>query len=237
MAVAFDQTARTASKRIEVKRSGYRPLYVTPQLAARSAFAPEVLLTAADAWNEDRPLPEREYVPKYEPTKPDDAKKGTREEERKQAFVVGVAAEVPVPTEWVNPKAEVFQRLAAAVVAAGPLGPGLPLGVTAGLISPDDLAGSNRKTVRVAVFGHGGLFNGPKLDAGQEALLLGTVNWQLRREERMPATDLPESARWQYPRVPLSAQQRAFWSLGAWLGLPAVVAYVGLLAFMLRRLR
>jgi hypothetical protein len=237
VAVAFEQTSRTARKKLEVKRSGYRPLYVTPRLAARSPFAPELLLTTADAWNEDRPLAERDYIPKYEPTKPDDPKKGTREEERKQAFVVGVAAEVPVPAEWTNPNATAFAREAAVVIGGGPLGGGLPLAIPAALISPDDLvAGSNRKTVRVAVFGHGGLFNGPKLDAGQEALLMDTVNWQLRREERLPAT-VPDSARWRYPRVPLDAKTETYWTWGAALGLPLAAAFLGVMALMLRRLR
>ena len=42
------------------------------------------------------------YVPKYEPTKEGDAKKGTRAEERRGPFPVAVAVEGPVPAEWFN---------------------------------------------------------------------------------------------------------------------------------------
>ncbi len=232
IATAFDQSRRSVQKPISVKRSGYRPLYLSPAVAARMAYSPELLHTTADAWNEDRPVVEGNYVPKFEPTKPDDAKKGTREEEKKQPFLVGVAAEVPVPPEWLTPNV-----YAAAVAAGGPLGVGPPLGPLATAAAPGELlGGANRPTVRVAVFGHGGLFNGPKLEPGQEALLLNTVNWQLRRDDRLP-TAVSESKQWRFPRVPLDEKRQTYWSLGAWLGLPLLAAVLGTVALMLRRLR
>ena len=237
VAVALDQTARTVRKKVEVKKSGYRPLYLSPAVAGRMAYSPELLLTAADAWNEDRPLMEGNYVPKYEPTKPDDAKKGTREEEKKQPYLVGVAAEVPVPTEWTNPSSATFGKLAAAVVGGGPLGVGLSLGTAASLLSPDGLdADPSRQMVRIAVFGHGGLFNGPKLEPGQEALLLHTVNWQLKRDDRLPA-DVPDADKWRYPRAPLDEKQQLYWLWGAVAGVPLLVAFLGIIALMIRWLR
>ena len=232
IAVAVDQTGRSVRKPITVSQSGYRPLYLAPAVAARMAYSPELLHTTADAWNEDRPLVEGNYVPKFEPTKPDDPKKGTREEEKKQQFLVGVAAAVPVPPAWLNPTV-----YAAAVAAGGPLGVGLPLGDLAMAAAPGELlGGANRPTVRVAVFGHGGLFNGPKLEPGQEALLLNTVNWQLRRDDRLP-TAVPAADQWRFPRVPLDEKRQTYWSLGAWLGLPLLAAVLGTVALMLRRLR
>jgi hypothetical protein len=230
VAVAVDQTARTVRKKVEVKRSGYRPLYLSPAVAANMPYAPELLLTTADAWNEDRPLVEGTYVPKFEPTKPDDPKKGTREEEKKQQFLVGVAAEVPVPVEWTDPTTYV-----AAMAAGGLPGIGVPPAAVVA-VAPGVLGGKDRPKVRVAVFGHGGLFNGPKLDPGQESLLLHTVNWQLKRDDRLP-TEVADADKWRFPRVPLDDKRQRYWKWGTAAGLPLLAAFLGLLALMLRRLR
>lgn len=237
VATAFDRANRTVDGTLELKRSGYRPIYLAPR-AKPFANSPVVLQTTEDAWNEDRPVPEsagrpgsRPYFPKFDTLKPDDPKKGTREEEKKQKFVVGVAAEVPVPAEWTNPNAAVMQ----ATVAMGATGDlGFGPGVAAAVLTPDAFQPkATDKTVRVAVFGHGGFFVGRKLDPGQEALLVSTVNWQLGRDDSLPK-DVPDADKWRYPRVPLDDKQQAFWQIGGLAGLPFVAFLLGVVALLFR---
>ncbi len=237
VAVAFDRANRSVDGTLELKRSGYRPIYLAPR-GKPFASSPALLQTTEDAWNEDRPLPEpggrpgaRAYFPKFDTAKPDDPKKGTREEERKQKFVVGVAAEVPVPAEWTNPTAAAVQ---AAAVQAASADVGFGPGVAAAVMSPDAFqTTASDKTVRVAVFGHGGFFVGKKLDPGQEALLLSTVNWQLRRDDSLPK-DVPDADKWRYPRAALDTREQAYWQAGGVLGLPLIAALLGVVALLFR---
>ncbi len=59
--------------------------------------------------------------------------------------------------------------------------------------------------VRVAAIGHGGAFIGDTLTPSQEALLLDTCNWLLRRDDRLaePGQD------WRYPRAGMSDREQA----------------------------
>lgn len=239
VAAAFDRANRTVDGTLELKRSGYRPIYLAPRDKPFS-FPPALLYTADDAWNEDRPLPEgatrpgsRPYFPKLDTAKPDDAKKGTREEEKRQKFLVGVAAEVPVPAEWTDPNAAAVQ--AAAVLAAGPMDIGFGPGVASAVMTPDAFQpkSATPKAVRVAVFGHGGLFVGKKLEPGQEALLVSTVNWQLARDDSLPK-DVPDADKWRYPRAALDDKQRAYWQIGGAVGPPLLAALFGVVALLLR---
>ncbi len=237
VAAAFDRANRSVDGTLELKRSGYRPIYLAPRGKA-FAYSPAVLQTTDDAWNEDRPTPEpggrpgaRAYYPKFDTAKPDDPKKGTREEERKQKFVVGVAAEVPVPAEWTNPTAAAVQ---AAAVQAATADVGFGPGVAAAVLTPDAFqTKASDKTVRVAVFGHGGFFVGKKLDPGQEALLLSTVNWQLRRDDSLPK-DVDAADKWRYPRAALDTREQAYWQAGGVLGLPLIAALLGVVALLFR---
>lgn len=237
VSAAFDRANRTVDGTLELKRSGYRPIY----LAARDKpfrFNPVLLRTTEDAWNEDRPLAEsasrpgsRPYFPKFDTTKPDDPKKGTREEEKKQAFVVGVAAEVPVPAEWTDPTAAAVQ---AAAVQAATADVGFGPGVASAVLTPDAFRSKeSAKTTRVAVFGHGGFFVGKKLDPGQEALLVSTVNWQLARDDSLPK-EVAAEEKWKYPRVPLDDKQKTYWQWGGGLGLPLAAALLGMVALLFR---
>ncbi|MCU0704233.1 MAG: hypothetical protein MUF18_09690 [Fimbriiglobus sp.] len=240
VAAAFDRANRSVDGTLELKRSGYRPIYLAQR--DRPFTAPAVVLqTTADAWNESRPLAEeaddgprsRSYYPKFEAALPDDPAKGTREEERKQRFVVGAAAEVPVPAEWIDPKAAALQ--AAAVMAGGVVG--LPPGVASAVMTPDAFADKpSARTARVAVFGHGGFFVGQKLDPGQEALLISTVNWQLRRDDQLPKP-VADAEKWRYPRVSLDDKQRQYWQVAGAAGLPLLAAFFGVVALMFRRRR
>lgn len=238
VAAAFDRANRSVDGTLTLKRSGYRPIYLAPR-DSRFPYDPAVLYTTDDAWNEDRPLPEaasrpgtRPYFPKLDTAKPDDPKRGTRDEEKKQKFLVGVAVEVPVPAEWTDPKAATVQ---AAAVTAGVADIGFGPGVTEAVMTPDAFRTlvEKPKTVRVAVFGHGGLFVGKKLDPGQEALLVSTVNWQLARDDSLPK-DVPDADKWRYPRVPLDDRGQAYWTLGGAFGPPLLAAMLGVVALLLR---
>jgi hypothetical protein len=234
---AFERANQTVDGTLELKKSGYRPIYLAPR-DKPFPFDPVVLRTTEDAWNEDRPTAEsaspqrpRGYFPKFDTAKPDEPRKGTREEERKQKFVVGVATEVPVPAEWTDPIAAAVQA-AAVVYDAADIGIGP--GVVSAVMTPDSFRRKPAdKTVRVAVFGHGGFFVGKKLDPGSEALLLSTVNWQLRRDDHLP-TAVPDEAKWRYPRAKLNDAERVYWQVGGWLGLPLLAFAVGVVALLLR---
>src|SRR5215210_2738443 len=83
IASAVKVTGRAVNGRLDVKKSGYRPVYVSPGVAERLPFAAEVADTVRESWNEDKPIGDEESVPKFEPAKPDDPKRGTHDEERR----------------------------------------------------------------------------------------------------------------------------------------------------------
>lgn len=226
---AFLTTARAVDRKLDVKKSGYRPVYVAPGFADKMPFAPELAFTGRNSWNEDKPIPEDDSAPRYEPTKPDDPKKGTRDEERRGPFPVGVAVEVPVPAEWVRTEGFPEQQK---VVALLPVFDG---GLAAALLSvaADE---KPRPWVRVVAFGHGGLFAGKKLDPANESLLLHAVNWQLRRADRLPK-DAPDADKWRYPRVDLTDRELTLWRYGAVLGLPLLCGFLGTVVLMARKVR
>jgi hypothetical protein len=95
----------------------------------------------------------------------------------------------------------------------------------------------DRPRQRTVVFGSGHLFNGAKLEAPQEKLLLHTVNWLTGRTDRLPQGATADRPEWQYPRVEMTDRTRTLWRLGTLVGMPLVIAYAGLLAMMRRRMR
>ena len=97
-------------------------------------------------------------------------------------------------------------------------------------------AGAKPPTVRIVALGNGGLFVGKDLDPARETLLLHTLNWQLKRDDRLPE-DKADAEKWRYPRVNLTPQQKSLWWAGTFLGLPLVCGYLGLLVLMLRKFR
>ena len=226
---AFRVTSRAVGKELPVTRSGFRPVYLAPGFAAVSPFATEVMFTTADTWNEPTPVPADGTVPKFDPPQPGDPSRGTLDEERRGPFPVGVAVEVPVPAEWVAAEPYPDQQKVAALLPV--LDGGLSaLGMTLVANAKD------RPTVRVVAYGHGGLFTGDKLTPAQETLLLHTVNWQLRREDRLPV-DTATEEKWRFPRAGLSAREYAAWRWGTFLGLPLVCVYFGLIVLMVRKVR
>ena len=83
------------------------------------------------------------------------------------------------------------------------------------------------------VIGQGGLFSGKQLGPAQEQLLLHTCNWLLKRDDRLPRTD----AEWSYPRVQRDEREGFLWKYGPFLGLPAFFLYLGLIVWIVRRVR
>ncbi len=235
VAKAFDLSNRSLAGQLKVVRSGFRPVHFDPSYAPTSSA--EIFDTVPESWNknwpESAPFSSPRYLPKFEATKPTDERKGTRNEERKGSFSVGLAVEVPIPAEWIDDKA--VAAYAASVVGAFATNPpGLAFSTT----NPDRFHAAmtkDVKTTRLVVFGHGGLFNGKDLDPGRETLLLQSVHWSLKRDDQMPRE--AAEGNWRYPRVELSPVEHAGWRWGTFLGLPLLAAYFGLIVLMLRRLR
>jgi hypothetical protein len=229
VAAAFRVTARAVDRQLDVRKSGFRPIYVNPGTAAHLKFAAEIMYAGPEGWNEAKPFPDEESLPKFEPAKPDDPKKGTRDEERRGPIPVGVAVEVKAPVVWFE--GEKFASRESAAALALPFDGGL---YAAGLTLAADRV--KRPTVRVVALGHGGLFTGKRLDPAHATLLLHTANWLLRRDDRLPH-DVPEAEKWRFPRVALAPREFRVWSLAALVGLPALTVYFGLIALMVRRVR
>lgn len=227
---AFLTTARAVDRKLDVKKSGYRPVYVAPGFAEHLAFAPEFMFTGRDSWNEDKPIADEDSLPRFEPAKPDDPKKGTRDEERRGPFPVGLAVEVPVPAEWLRTDGFADQQKVMGVL------PVFDGGLGAALLTVAADAKTPRPRVRLVVVGHGGMFAGKRLDPANESLLLHAIDWQLKRADRLPK-DAADADKWRYPRVALDDRQLTLWRYGAVLGLPLLCGFLGTVVLMARKVR
>ncbi|MGL6072561.1 MAG: hypothetical protein ACRC8S_00235 [Fimbriiglobus sp.] len=253
ISAAYRTTARAVDQKLDVKKSGYRPIYLASGVAERSPFQPEIAFTGKNSFNKDNPLFSEDNPPRYEPAKPDDPKRGTREEERRGPFPVGVAVETKIPTDWVDDKKAKSTYALSAVTGVAGLTPMKPTSTDAQLeavswaiTSPGlgalgvGLTGLaldqvERPTVRVVALGHGGLFNGNKLDAATETLLVHTLTWQLKRDNALPAAPT-EQTTWSYPRADLTPKMFTIW-VGVIVLVPFVIAVLGLIALMTRQVR
>ncbi|CAN5606532.1 hypothetical protein BH11PLA2_BH11PLA2_06370 [soil metagenome] len=233
---AYLTAGRSVGGKLEIRKSGPRPIYLNPAVAAKLPFAAVILESVKESWNEEKPVPEDDYIPKFEAAKFDDARKGTKDEERRGPFPIGVAIEAPIPAEWVD------DTLAAAQAASSIGGAAGGLGLSASTLALDAAdfakpgAMKNRPVVRIVAFGHGGLFTGKDLGPGQEQLLLSTLNWQLHRDDRLPQ-DAAEEAKWRFPRVQLTSETAALWLTATRFLLPALCVFTGIAVLMLRRFR
>jgi hypothetical protein len=111
-----------------------------------------------------------------------------------------------------------------------------PLGVAADVKLPASWyadSKTNAATTRLAVIGHGGFFVGPELKPVEEQMLLHTCNWLLGRDDRLPQ----QGHVWKYPRVDLTEREQTLWWLGTQFGLPALFVYLGMVVWLVRRLR
>jgi hypothetical protein len=78
------------------------------------------LMTDDDTWNESAPfVNEKREVPRFQPTKDEDPKKGTLEEERRGPFPIGVAVERTIPRDWYTDKAATPAKTRLAVLGSG----------------------------------------------------------------------------------------------------------------------
>ena len=77
VAEAFRVTARAVDRKLDLKRSGFRPVYVAPARPAGCRSRPRSCTPARRAGTRSQPVPDDDAVPKFDPAKPDDPKKGT----------------------------------------------------------------------------------------------------------------------------------------------------------------
>lgn len=245
ISAAMRATAASADQQLELRVLNPRPVYLAPGLAEKVPFPADFLLSSAAAWNEEVPMvsraigPNRELVipPRFKATPFGDPKKGTREEVRRGPFPVGVALEAPLPVEWYDADYTSHKEAAA---LAGPFDGGLLAAcLTArAQVQPDRETNTlapqtDRKAGRLVVIGQGGVFTGKQLSPATEQLLLHSCNWLLKRDDRLPRTD----AEWKYPRLQAEGREGFLWKYGPFLWLPALFLYLGLIVWIVRRVR
>jgi len=219
-------TARSVGQRLDLPVRNPRPIYYDPDrkqqlsaiallvggpaagdlplFAARMSSVKvswpdaqaEFILTAPEAWNEDRPFATDDRLPHFEPPEPGSPTIGTLDEVRRGQFPIAVAVETPLPLSWT-------------------------------------LGRETQPTVRIAAIGSGSVFVGPELAPAKEKLLVDTCNWLLGRDDHLAS----EGEAWQYPRVEMTPREHKLWKWGAWVGLPGIFAYLGLVVLLVRRLR
>jgi hypothetical protein len=245
IAAAMRATAASAEQRLDIRLPDPRPVYVSPELAKNGSIRPEFLLSPAMAWNEENPMVIRNIggglarvvPPRFKATPFGDPKKGTNEEERRGPFPIGVAIESPPPVEWFDADFGGYKEV-------GSISTTIDGGILAACLTarsqvqPDRVTQkierqTERKPSRLAVIGQGGLFTGKQLNPAQEQLLLHTCNWLLNRDDRLPRTD----SEWSYPRVHRDDREGFLWKYGPFLGLPALFLYLGLIVWIVRRVR
>ena len=246
IAMAMRATASSADQQLELRLRHPRPVYLAAGVSDRAPFASDFMATAAGSWNEEQPFPSmrqvgaREFLvsqPRYEATPFDDPKKNTRDEERRGPFPVAVAIESTLPVEWFDSGFTDYRKAAAAAI---PLDAGLLAACLTARSALDAdretkalVLQTQRPTGRLVVIGQGGVFGGKQLNPAHEQLLLHTTNWLLKRDDRLPRTD----DEWTYPRVQHDERTGFLWKYGPFLGLPAFFLYLGLIVWIVRRVR
>jgi len=242
LAASLRLVQRSAGQPIELRPRYPRPIYFRP-LRGASDTAVSFLQTNKASWNEDNPYPTDDRpVPGYDAPKPEDATSGTLHERRRGPFPVGVAVETTLPVQWSNPSLGAAQTAQLALGGAGDFGP-FPVGIAsasfmpAESLVPDTIKNGSDyqspKRVRIAVIGHGGWFSGFELKPAQETLAIQTLNWLLRRDDRLPQADRV----WQYPRVEMTRPETIYWIGGVVLGPPILLAIYGFMVLMARKTR
>jgi hypothetical protein len=248
VAAAMRATEASVARPLEIRLQDPRPVYLAPGMEKKLPFPPTFLRSSPLTWNEESPMVSRGIgggralvlPPRFHATPPNDPRYGTPEAVKKGPFPIGIAIETPMPVEWYESKEEIERnggsKIAASKSGAALIGP-IDGGVTfLGLAawekkSPDLWA--NRKTARLVVIGQGGVFTGKTLGPAQEQLLLHTCNWLLKRDDLLPRTD----AEWEYPRVNRDERTSFLWKYGPFVGLPAFFLYLGLIVWIVRRVR
>lgn len=221
VADAMRATARSVEAKLDLRLRAPRSVSLKDEWKSKVPFAAEFLSTGGEAWAENEPFPRQDavgrftYVPRFERTADDDAKKNTPDEEKRGPFPIGVAVESRLPAVWYRP----------------PVNPAI-----GGLVPAAALTGVNVEgpTTRLVVFGSATMFTGGQLKPAQEKLLLHSANWLVNRPDRLPKAD--EKA-WSFPRAEMTDREVLLWRGGTLVGLPVLAAYLGVLATMRRRMR
>jgi hypothetical protein len=249
IAAAMRATSASADQQLDLRLQNPRPIYLVEGMAdgpnKKVDFAPDFLMSPAASWNEASPMVFRNIgggrgivvPPRFRATPYDDPKKNTRDEVRRGPFSIGVAIEQPMPIEWSETE---YSNYKAAAAMSNPLDGGLlALCLTAqSKVQVDSetkaiVPQTKRKTGRLVVIGQGAIFTGKQLSPAHEQLLLHTCNWLLKRDDRLPRTD----EEWKYPRVQRDDRDSFLWKWGPFVGLPLLFLYLGLLVWIVRRVR
>ncbi len=238
IAAAMLVSGRTSESQAQLRRNWFRPIFLNPGVAASQKFVATIAESSNESWGEEKPVPDIDYIPEYSPPKPDDPKRGTRDLERKGPFPIGAAIERTVPADWYDSRLILEQARAMVGGAVGGWSGLYPLAVEPDLYVNllDEEKRRKLPTVRIAVYGHGGLIAGRTLDPAHEKLIVNTLNWQLKRDDRLPK-NAPDEEKWRYPRVSLDEKQSLYWRLGTSIGLPMICIYLGVLMLMVRKVR
>lgn len=234
---------RSIDQPLDIRLRAPTPVRLKKDAQAKQPFAAEFLWTAAESWNETYPFAvtfqriqgaPQEFPVRQEPPELDSAIGAKRDDrsglERPGPFSIGVAAESALPDDWLiedeltkaDPNDSLLRRFNGAVERAA-----------------DRQA--NQKG-RFVVIGHGSLFSRAELNPATAQLLVIACNWLLKRDERLPHVANPKAPiaidrPWQYPRVEMSAGTKEMWHWGAFLGLPGICVYLGLIVLMIRKVR
>jgi hypothetical protein len=227
---------RSAGSPIDLRVRYPRPIYYRPRVWSTDAAA-SFLQTIRACWNEDNPYPTDERpIPRFEPPKPDDPRRGTLHERRRGPFPVGIAVEMWLPPSWNRPEvaiAEATRLIGWSAITPG----GLPSFFAAAASIPPDLGwnipAATQARSRVVVIGHGGWFSGPDLNPAQETLLIHSLNWLLKRDDLLPHA----KQTWRFPRVALTDREMYYWQMGTMIGLPLLFSVLGFVVMMIRRTR
>jgi hypothetical protein len=246
IAAAMSATSRSADQRLDLRVRHPRPIYLAPGVGERTPFASDFMATSPASWNEEQPFGSQRSIggglavvqpPRYEPTPFDDPKKGTPNEERRGPFTIAVAIESVMPVDWYENEYADHRKAATLAV---PLDGGLLAACLTARSSVEQdkdtkavIQQKKRPVGRLVVIGQGGLFSGKQLSPAHEQLLLHTCNWLLNRDDRLPRT----SDEWKYPRVQRDERESFLWKYGPFLGLPAFFLYLGLIVWIVRRVR
>jgi hypothetical protein len=245
VAAAMRATEASVARPLEIRLQDPRPVYLAPGVESKLAFPPAFLQSTAQSWNEESPMVARGIgggralvvPPHFRPTLKNDPRYGTLEAVKKGPFPIGVAIETAAPVEWYESDFADYRKAAS---LAGPLDGGILAACLSAqaAVEPDKETKTatlqkKRTPSRLAVIGQGGVFTGKTLGPAQEQLLLHTCNWLLKRDDLLPRTN----AEWEYPRVNRDERTSFLWKYGPFVGLPAFFLYLGLIVWIVRRVR
>jgi hypothetical protein len=211
---------------LQIQLRAPRPIRVTASQETAQGFEGSFLWTNQRSWAENYPFDimfrmqpnpfnpmqmQRTIIPRPRPRfdLPEEGKKaGAEENEYKGPISIAASIEGRVPEFWYTDKEKDMER----------------------------------KSSRVVVIGHGSIFNKPELSPATERLLLVVSNWLLKREDRLPrkadpAAPVAANRPWEYPRVEMTEGTKQMWRWGAFLGLPGLCVYLGLIVLMIRKVR